>query len=50
MDTQVTIVTGEPVREVYLAPGTALPFHQENGTLSYSVPTWACHQMIVLQF
>lgn len=51
LDTQVTITTGKPVREVYLAPQrVALPFHQENGIVSYSLPAWACHQMVVLQF
>lgn len=50
-DTKVSISVSEPVREVYLAPqNTALPFTQEQGTVSYSVPSWSCHQMVVIQF
>ncbi|MGG6311645.1 beta-galactosidase trimerization domain-containing protein [Paenibacillus macerans] len=50
-DTEVTITVPEPVREVYLAPQrTPLPFRQENGTVSYTLPSWSCHQMVVLQF
>ncbi|GAE05315.1 hypothetical protein JCM10914_1411 [Paenibacillus sp. JCM 10914] len=51
IDTRVSIAAAEPVREVYLAPQRiALPFQQENGTVSYEIPTWVCHQMVVIQF
>jgi hypothetical protein len=50
-DTEVAIAAVEPVREVYLAPeNTPLPFRQKNGIVSYTVPQWSCHQMVVLQF
>ncbi|MRN57286.1 alpha-amylase family protein [Paenibacillus monticola] len=50
-DIMITLSATDPVREVYLAPQrTPLPFQQENGTVSYTVPSWICHQMVVLQF
>ncbi|MEF2244436.1 alpha-amylase family protein [Paenibacillus sp. IITD108] len=48
---EVAIEAQEPVQEVYLAPQLApLPFTQADGIVRYTVPEWACHQMIVLQF
>ncbi|CAM4384573.1 hypothetical protein FHS16_003536 [Paenibacillus endophyticus] len=50
LNTEVFIALSEPVREVYLAPqNTPLPFKQENGTVSYTIPLWSCHQMVVIQ-
>ncbi|WP_339816460.1 alpha-amylase family protein [Paenibacillus sp. FSL R7-0216] len=46
-----TIAVPAPVREVYLAPQrTAIPFRQEKGSITYTLPSWSCHQMVVLQF
>lgn len=46
-----SVAVPAPVREVYLAPQrTPLPFRQENGYVSYTLPPWSCHQMVVLQF
>ncbi|ULO09582.1 hypothetical protein H1230_12885 [Paenibacillus sp. 19GGS1-52] len=51
IDITVTLSATDPVRKVYLAPQrTPLSFQQENGTVSYTVPSWICHQMVVLQF
>ena len=48
---EVAIEAQQLVQEVYLAPQqTPIPFKQEDGIVSYTVPEWACHQMIVLQF
>ncbi|MNP57508.1 hypothetical protein D3C76_1523460 [compost metagenome] len=49
--TEVTLAATKPVREVYLAPQrTPLSFQQNDGIISYTVPSWSCHQMVVLQF
>lgn len=49
--TEVTLAAAKPVREVYLAPQrTPLPFQQADGIVSYTVPSWSCHQMVVLQY
>ncbi|MFS0726070.1 beta-galactosidase trimerization domain-containing protein [Paenibacillus sp. 1P07SE] len=50
-DIQVQVRTDQPVREVYLAPsGDALPFEKKDGLISYTVPEFSCHQMVVLQY
>lgn len=49
--TEVTLAAVKPVREVYLAPQrTPLSFQQKGGAVSYTIPSWSCHQMVVLQF
>lgn len=51
INTEVSIAANEPVQAVYLEPQhTELPFTQADGRVSYTVPLWSCHQMIVLQF
>ncbi|OBZ14925.1 beta-galactosidase [Bacillus sp. FJAT-27264] len=51
MNTEVTLAATEEVKDVYLAPqNESLPFNQVDGKLSYTVPLWACHQMVVIQF
>ncbi|WP_059043107.1 beta-galactosidase trimerization domain-containing protein [Paenibacillus rubinfantis] len=50
-DIAATVTVPAQVREVYLAPQrTPLPFRQENGSVHYTLPSWSCHQMVVLQF
>lgn len=51
INTEVTIKAAEQVAEVYLEPQhVKLPFCQDNGLVTYTVPLWSCHQMVVLQF
>ncbi|QHW32990.1 beta-galactosidase [Paenibacillus rhizovicinus] len=50
-NTAVTVRADRPVKAVYLAPsGEALPFEQSGGAVSYAVPEFTCHAMVVLQF
>ncbi|MDO3411861.1 beta-galactosidase trimerization domain-containing protein [Saccharibacillus sp. CPCC 101409] len=49
--TRVALHVDRPVADVYLAPQrTPIPFEQTNGQVSYTVPKWSCHQMVVVQF
>lgn len=49
--TSVEVEVPAAVKEAYLAPqGTPIPFTQEGDVVSYTVPEWECHQMVVLQF
>ncbi|MFC3747746.1 beta-galactosidase trimerization domain-containing protein [Paenibacillus sp. GCM10012306] len=51
MNTEVTLAAAPQVKDVYLAPqNESLPFSQVDGNLSYTVPLWSCHQMVVIQF
>ncbi|RUT39636.1 beta-galactosidase [Paenibacillus anaericanus] len=51
MNTEVTIAATEQVKDVYLAPqNVKLPFSQVDGHVTYTIPLWSCHQMVVLQF
>lgn len=51
MNTEVTLPAAEQVKDVYLAPqNVKLPFSQVDGFVTYTVPLWSCHQMVVLQF
>ncbi len=50
-DVSVTLRPGKEIQKVYLAPQMeALPFTQENGAVSYTVPKLECHQMVVLDY
>ncbi|WP_413378444.1 alpha-amylase family protein [Paenibacillus taichungensis] len=50
-NTEVTIAAAEKVQDVYLAPQRlSLPFSQVNGLVTYTIPEWSCHQMVVIQF
>ena len=50
-DIQVEIRTDKTVKEVYLAPsGDALAFEHQDGIVTYTVPEFSCHQMVVLQY
>ncbi|GGA24447.1 alpha-amylase family protein [Paenibacillus physcomitrellae] len=50
-DTRLSAAVTEEVKQVYLAPqGTSLPFRQNRGIVTCSIPAWSCHQMVVLQF
>ncbi|OXL85537.1 beta-galactosidase [Paenibacillus sp. SSG-1] len=41
----------EPVTGVYLAPQmTPIDFRQQNGLVTYELPEWQCHQMVVLDY
>jgi len=51
LNTEVSISADEQVQAVYLEPQhVQLPFTQSNGRVSYTVPQWSCHQMVVMQF
>ncbi|GLX66730.1 beta-galactosidase trimerization domain-containing protein [Paenibacillus glycanilyticus] len=48
---QVSVQTGSPVKQVYLAPQlTPIPFSSKDGVSSYTVPELECHQMVVLDY
>ncbi|MFM9329769.1 beta-galactosidase trimerization domain-containing protein [Paenibacillus mesotrionivorans] len=48
---EVSVVAARPVKKVYLAPQlTELPFRQEAGRVSYTVPRLEGHQMVVLDY
>jgi hypothetical protein len=47
----VELAASSPVQDVYLAPsGEKLPFAQEGGVLRTTVPEFASHAMVVVQF
>ncbi|CAG7650842.1 hypothetical protein PAESOLCIP111_06187 [Paenibacillus solanacearum] len=49
LDTQVTLRLQEQVKRVYLAPqGQELPFEQNGSSVRFQVPSFQCHQMVVL--
>lgn len=51
LNTAVSVRTDVPVKSVYLAPsGDSLPFEQAGDVVSYTVPAFTCHAMVVLQF
>jgi hypothetical protein len=51
INTEVAVAAAEQVQDVYLAPqNLSLPFSQVNGLVTYTIPEWSCHQMIVIQF
>lgn len=51
INTEVTVAAAEKVQDVYLAPqNSSLPFSQVNGLVTYTIPEWSCHQMVVIQF
>ncbi|GBG06012.1 beta-galactosidase [Paenibacillus agaridevorans] len=48
---EVSVRTDADVKGVYLAPQlTPLPYHFENGVVSYTVPELDCHQMVVIDY
>ncbi|RAU92604.1 alpha-amylase family protein [Paenibacillus sp. YN15] len=50
-DVEVSVAVPQPVKRVYLAPQlTELPFQQEKGRVSYTVPRLECHQMVVVDY
>lgn len=50
-DTKVKIRTDKPIKKVYLAPSKEeIPFTQENGTVSFTVPKIECAQITVLDY
>ncbi len=50
-DTKVKIKTDKDIKKVYLAPQkTEIPFTAENGTVSFVVDKFECHQMVVLDY
>jgi hypothetical protein len=47
----LTLRTDKPIKRVYLAPtGKELPFVAENGSVTLTVPTIDCHQMVVFDY
>jgi hypothetical protein len=51
LDTQVTIRVSRKITRVYLAPqGMDLPFTQEGAVVSYVLPRFECHQIVVLDY
>ncbi|MCZ8513500.1 beta-galactosidase trimerization domain-containing protein [Paenibacillus filicis] len=51
LDTEVQLVVPEHITRAYLAPqGTELPFTRQDGLVTYTVPRFECHQMVVLEF
>jgi hypothetical protein len=47
----LTLRTDKPIKRVYLAPtGEELPFVAENGSVTLTVPTIDCHQMVVFDY
>lgn len=49
-NTQVRVRCEEAIRQVSLVPQQIdIPFHQEDGTVSFCVDKFQCHQMILLQ-
>ncbi|PIH60639.1 alpha-amylase family protein [Paenibacillus sp. LK1] len=51
INTEVTVAAAEQVQDVYLAPqNLSLSFSQVNGLVTYTIPEWSCHQMVVIQF
>ncbi|WP_308635162.1 beta-galactosidase trimerization domain-containing protein [Paenibacillus silvisoli] len=49
-DTKVTLRLPEEAKAVYLAPQqTAIPFEQQDGTLTYTLDRLECHQMVVIE-
>lgn len=50
-DTDVAIRTSKTIKKVYLAPsGKEIPFTQENGMVSFTVPKIECAQLTVLDY
>ncbi|MFD2748600.1 hypothetical protein ACFSTH_20150 [Paenibacillus yanchengensis] len=50
-NTEVTIRVTEPVKQVYLAPQQMeLAFTEQDGAITYTIPSWNCHQMVVITY
>ncbi len=50
-DFPVKIRVGKTVKRVYLAPmGSDIPYRQDNDGVSLTVPSFICHQMVVLEY
>ena len=50
-DVSLTLRPMKKVTRIYLAPtGEALPYTEENGAITLTVPKIECHQMVVLDY